>query len=141
MVHLLLAFCIDFLIFSSLILICLLFNWILGISGSVISTLGDCADGLTDGSNVTLGSCFTRDKSSLWIGLLVSTSSSYCNASICSKPSTLFLPFNAHARSLIALTIWSAGVTLGWVMYLCLNQTVSVIRLLLIFFTCIMWHQ
>ena len=141
MVRLLLAFCIDFLIFASLTLICLLFNWILGLSGLVISSLGDGAGGLTDGSNVTLCSCFARDKSSSWIGLLVSSYSSFCNASICSKPSTLFLPFNAHVRSLIALTIWSAGVTLGWVIYLCLNQTVSVIRSLLVFFTCITWHD
>ena len=45
--------------------------------------------------------------------ILFNISSSLSNASICMSPLTFFRPFNAIVRSFKALTIVSAGVTVG----------------------------
>ena len=47
------------------------------------------------------------------LGILFSISSNFSSASICISHFTLFLPFNAFVRSFTALTIVSAGVTVG----------------------------
>jgi hypothetical protein len=47
------------------------------------------------------------------LGIWLSISSSFSSASICMSPLTFFCPFNAFVRSFKALTIVSAGVTVG----------------------------
>jgi hypothetical protein len=59
----------------------------------------------------------------------------FSNASICVSPFTFFLPFRACVKSSIALTIMSACIKVGCVMYQSLKNTVSNILLLLIFLT------
>ncbi len=46
----------------------------------------------------------------------------FSNASICAMPFMFFLPFKACVRSLIALTIVSACVKVGFMMYWCLKK-------------------
>ena len=47
------------------------------------------------------------------LGILFSISSIFSSASICMSPLTFFTPFNAFVRSFKALTIVSAGITVG----------------------------
>ena len=71
----------------------------------------------------------------IFVWMLLSSSLIFSNASICMLPFVFFLPFKASVKSSIALTIMSAWVKVGCVMYLCLKITVSDIRSLLVFFT------
>ncbi len=59
----------------------------------------------------------------------------FSNVLICAIPFRFFLPLSACVRSSIALTIVSTCVKVGWVICLCLKNTVSVILMLLVFFT------
>ncbi len=63
------------------------------------------------------------------------SSFNFRNASISFIPSVLLCCFNVAARSSIAFVSMSAGVTVGWVMYRCLKNTVSKICSLFIFLT------
>ena len=87
---------------------------------------------------------FSTLGSAVWVsdngGVLVSSSSRHFNDSICSSPFKFVLPLSACVRSVSAFTIITAGVTIGWVMYLCLNHTVSDILMFLVFLVYITWH-
>ena len=86
----------------------------------------------------TLGSVAFVDGSDISVRLLemlFNNSSIIFNLSICCIPCVFLVPFNAWVRSSIALTTVSTGVSVGCVMYLCLKNTVSDIRLLFVFFT------
>ncbi len=73
-------------------------------------------------------------------GVLVSSSSRRFSDSILSSPSKFVFPLSACIRSVSALTIASAVVTVGCVVYLCLNHTLSDILMLLDLFMYILWH-
>lgn len=92
-------------------------------------------------SNVTWVRRSCRSAGASCLGMLFSISSIFSSASISAAPLTFLLPFSACVRSSKAFTIVSAGVTVGWVMYLCLKNTVSDIRSLLVCFTYILWHR
>jgi hypothetical protein len=63
------------------------------------------------------------------------SSSYFRNASISFILPVFLCCFNAAARSSIAFVSMSAGVTLGWVIYWCLKNIVSVILSLFVCFT------
>jgi hypothetical protein len=69
------------------------------------------------------------------VGMLFSILSIFSNASICAIPFWFLLPLSACVRLSIAFTIVSAGIKVGWVIYLCLKNTVSDILSLLVFLT------
>ncbi len=74
------------------------------------------------------------------VGLLLSSSSDFWSASIFANPFSFCFPFNACVRLLSALTIVSARVREGWVMYFVLKNTMFVIRLCRVPLTYILWH-
>ena len=92
-----------------------------------VCTLGSGVELVTFCEDTTLGSALLMSFVKLVSGGVefVSNSSSFCSVSSCSIPSRFVRPFKVCVRSVIAFTIMSAGVTVGCVMYLCLNQTVS----------------
>jgi hypothetical protein len=71
-------------------------------------------------------------------GVLVSSSLGGFSDLIWSSPSKFVYPLSACVRSVSTLTIMSAGVTVGCVIYLCLNHTVSDILMLPVFFVYIL---
>ena len=64
-------------------------------------------------SNVTFLCRSCCHSGSSCLGKLFNSSSIFSSASICASPLTFLLPFNACVRSSNALTIVSAGVTVG----------------------------
>ena len=119
---------------------------VIGILTSDLFTLGLCTDvvgavshgGFMFWSNVTHHGSGVTFSCVVWVVLceLLSKSSSHFNSSICSNDCMFFFPFNACARSEIALEITSAGDRVGWVKYFILKNTVLEILSL---FICLTW--